>query len=84
MTNNQTWPDSAYLERGNYWSPIKRDDSVEYYSADKVREIQLATIAKAFAVALYELARSGKFGQVSTGEILDSIDPQSIIERVKI
>ena len=56
--------------------------AVEYISAEKVREIQLATIAKAFAVALYELARSGKFGQVSTGEILDSIDPQSIIEQV--
>ena len=54
----------------------------EIISSEKVREIQLATIAKAFAVALYELARSGKFGQVSTGEILDSIDPQSIIEQV--
>jgi hypothetical protein len=52
--------------------------------ADRICEIQLATIVKAFEVVLYELARSGKFGQVSTGEILDSIDPQSIIERVKI
>ena len=72
MTNNQTWPDSAYLERGNYWSPIKRDDSVEYYSADKVREIQLATIRKTLEVL------------TAAGLREFDIYPESIIEQVKI
>ena len=96
MTNNQNWPDRvwAYKIESKVFpeigtetrftiSPAQKTDQ-EYISAEKVREIQLATIVKAFAVVLYELARSGKFGQVSTDEILDSIDPQSIIERVKI
>jgi hypothetical protein len=88
MTNNQNWPDRVYFHhevdepsnwvQGFSYYPMcdtkLNNDSIEYISAEKVREIQLAAVKATLEFAYNESENSGQ-------NIMD-IDPESIIEQV--
>jgi len=89
MTNNQNWPDRVYFHhevdepsnwvQGFSYYPMcdtkLNNDSIEYISAEKVREIQLATIVKTLEVAEEYRCDGRKF---------KTINLESIIKQVKI
>jgi acetolactate synthase small subunit len=88
MTNTQNWPDRVYLRREKEGSSsidlidhTNRNGGSEYISAEKVREIQLATIQAALNSAAWEAC--GKITTLIRKRIWD-INPESIIEQVKI
>ena len=92
MTNNQNWPDRVYFHhevdepsnwvQGFSYYPMcdtkLNNDSIEYISAEKVREIQLATIVKTLEAVTENLRYSDE------DDAIETINLESIIEQVKI
>ena len=96
MTNNQNWPDRVYFHhevdepsnwvQGFSYYPMcdtkLNNDSIEYISAEKVREIQLATIEHVISHCLGLIEKNRNLPEDDQFDI-DKIDPKLLLKEIK-